>query len=175
MWANPESKGRLGTLSPEERGLPVKEESQGYPSGSGVRAEAPGGRWGTWMGGGARCPHPEAQALRGGRWGTWMGGGVRCPHPEARALRADRLQVQPLHSLHENGALVPLGDALYATGGRWQGMAGDYRVEMEAYDRGRDAWVRLGAMPRLWLYHGASAVFLDVSKWTQPFGPAPEP
>lgn len=152
MWANPESKGRLGTLSPEERGLPVKEESQGYPSGSGVRAEAPGGRWGTWMGGGARCPHPEA-----------------------RALRADRLQVQPLHSLHENGALVPLGDALYATGGRWQGMAGDYRVEMEAYDRGRDAWVRLGAMPRLWLYHGASAVFLDVSKWTQPFGPAPEP
>ncbi|KAI4591388.1 hypothetical protein MJG53_020397 [Ovis ammon polii x Ovis aries] len=84
-------------------------------------------------------------------------------------------KVQPLHSLHENGALVPLGDALYATGGRWQGMAGDYRVEMEAYDRGRDAWVRLGAMPRLWLYHGASAVFLDVSKWTQPFGPAPEP
>ncbi|XP_068818059.1 kelch-like protein 30 [Capricornis sumatraensis] len=84
-------------------------------------------------------------------------------------------KVQPLHSLHENGALVPLGDALYATGGRWQGMAGDYRVEMEAYDRGRDAWVRLGAMPRLWLYHGASAVFLDVSKWTQPFGPDPEP
>ncbi|KAM9692808.1 kelch-like protein 30 [Dama dama] len=84
-------------------------------------------------------------------------------------------KVQPLHSLHENGALVPLGDALYATGGRWQGMAGDYHVEMEAYDRGRDAWVRLGAMPRLWLYHGASAVFLDVSKWTQPFGPAPEP
>ncbi|ELR48293.1 Kelch-like protein 30 [Bos mutus] len=67
-------------------------------------------------------------------------------------------KVQPLHSLHENGALVPLGDALYATG-----------------DRGRDAWVRLGAMPRLWLYHGASAVFLDVSKWTQPFGPTPEP
>ncbi|KAF4022061.1 hypothetical protein G4228_012980 [Cervus hanglu yarkandensis] len=84
-------------------------------------------------------------------------------------------KVQPLHSLHENGALVPLGDALYATGGRWQGMAGDYHVEMEAYDRCRDAWVRLGAMPRLWLYHGASAVFLDVSKWTQPFGPAPEP
>ncbi|XP_043318078.1 kelch-like protein 30 isoform X2 [Cervus canadensis] len=84
-------------------------------------------------------------------------------------------KVQPLHSLHENGALVPLGDALYATGGRWQGMAGDYHVEMEAYDRRRDAWVRLGAMPRLWLYHGASAVFLDVSKWTQPFGPAPEP
>lgn len=105
-----------------------------------------------------------------------MGGWGEVP-PTLRpgVLRADRLQVQPLHSLHENGALVPLGDALYATGGRWQGMAGDYHVEMEAYDRGRDAWVRLGAMPRLWLYHGASAVFLDVSKWTQPFGPAPEP
>ena len=105
--------------------------------------------------------------------GTLDGGWGRVPLTlRPWALRADHPQVQPLHSLHENGAL---GDALYATGGRWQGMAGDYRVEMEAYDRGRDAWVRLGAMPRLWLYHGASAVFLDVSKWTQPFGPAPEP
>nr|XP_006209241.1 kelch-like protein 30 [Vicugna pacos] len=78
-------------------------------------------------------------------------------------------KVQSLHSLHENGALVPLGDALYLTGGRWQGMDGDYHVEMEAYDRRRDAWIRHGALPRLWLYHGASAVFLDVSKWTQPF------
>uniref|UniRef100_A0A8C3YPK6 Kelch like family member 30 n=1 Tax=Catagonus wagneri TaxID=51154 RepID=A0A8C3YPK6_9CETA len=84
-------------------------------------------------------------------------------------------KVQALHSLHENGALVPLGDALYVTGGRWQGMDGDYHVEMEAYDPGRDAWIRHGALPRLWLYHGASAVFLDVSKWTRPFGPAPEP
>uniref|UniRef100_A0A8D1ERU4 Kelch like family member 30 n=1 Tax=Sus scrofa TaxID=9823 RepID=A0A8D1ERU4_PIG len=84
-------------------------------------------------------------------------------------------KVQALHSLHENGALVPLGDALYVTGGRWQGMDGDYHVEMEAYDPGRDAWIRHGALPRLWLYHGASAVFLDVSKWTQPFGPAQEP
>ncbi|XP_066883380.1 kelch-like protein 30 isoform X3 [Kogia breviceps] len=84
-------------------------------------------------------------------------------------------KVQSLHSLHENGALVPLGDALYATGGRWQGMDGDYHVEMEAYDPRRDAWTRLGSLPRLWLYHGASAVFLDVSKWTQPFGPAQEP
>ncbi|KAM5327047.1 kelch-like protein 30 isoform 2-T3 [Glossophaga mutica] len=83
-------------------------------------------------------------------------------------------KVQPLHSLHENGALVPLGEALYATGGRWQGMDGDYHVEMEAYDPGRDAWTRHGALPRLWLYHGASSVFLDVSKWGQPFGPAPE-
>ncbi|XP_058155775.1 kelch-like protein 30 isoform X2 [Dasypus novemcinctus] len=84
-------------------------------------------------------------------------------------------KVQPLHSLHENGALVPLGAALYATGGRWQGLGGDYRVEMEAYDRARDVWTRRGALPRLWLYHGASAVFLDVSKWTRPFGPAQEP
>lgn len=78
-------------------------------------------------------------------------------------------KVQSLHSLHENGALVPLGDVLYLTGGRWQGMDGDYHVEMEAYDRRRDAWIRHGALPRLWLYHGASAIFLDVSKWTQPF------
>lgn len=85
------------------------------------------------------------------------------------------LQVQSQHSLHENGALVPLGDALYVTGGRWQGMEGDYHVEMEAYDTVRDAWTRHGALPRLWLYHGASAVFLDISKWTQPFSPAPEP
>uniref|UniRef100_A0A9L0THD8 Kelch like family member 30 n=1 Tax=Equus caballus TaxID=9796 RepID=A0A9L0THD8_HORSE len=83
-------------------------------------------------------------------------------------------KVQSLHSLHENGALVPLGDALYVTGGRWQGMDGDYHVEMEAYDRGRDAWVRHGALPRLWLYHGASSIFLDISKWTQPFSPAQE-
>ena len=34
IWANPESKGWLGTLSLEERGLPVKEESQGSPGGS---------------------------------------------------------------------------------------------------------------------------------------------
>lgn len=83
-------------------------------------------------------------------------------------------KVQPLHSLHENGALVPLGEALYVTGGRWQGMDADYHVEMEAYDPGRDAWTRHGALPRLWLYHGASSVFLDVSQWGRPFGPAPE-
>ncbi|XP_066201985.1 kelch-like protein 30 [Saccopteryx leptura] len=83
-------------------------------------------------------------------------------------------KVQPLHSLHENGALVPLGGALYATGGRWQGMGGDYHVEMEAYDPRRDAWTRHGALPRPWLYHCASTVFLDVSKWTQPFRAAQE-
>ena len=80
-------------------------------------------------------------------------------------------QVQSQHSLHENGALVPLGDLLYVTGGRWQGMDGDYHVEMEAYDTVRDAWARHGSLPRLWLYHGASTIFLDVSKWTQPFIP----
>ncbi|ELW63547.1 Kelch-like protein 30 [Tupaia chinensis] len=84
-------------------------------------------------------------------------------------------KVQSQHSLHENGALVPLGDTLYVTGGRWQGMDGDYHVEMEAYDTVRDAWTRHGALPRLWLYHGASSIFLDVSKWTRPFGPAQEP
>ncbi|XP_004386553.1 kelch-like protein 30 [Trichechus manatus latirostris] len=83
-------------------------------------------------------------------------------------------KVQPLHSLHENGALVPLGDALYVTGGRWQGMDGDYHVEMEAYDRTGDTWTRHGALPRLWLYHSASAVFLDVAQWTQPFSGALE-
>lgn len=83
--------------------------------------------------------------------------------------------MQPLHSLHENGALVALGDCLYVTGGRWQGLEGDYRVEMEAYDRGRGLWVRHGALPRLWLYHGASTVFLDVAKWTQPFRSRQEP
>ncbi|XP_055235860.1 kelch-like protein 30 isoform X2 [Gorilla gorilla gorilla] len=83
-------------------------------------------------------------------------------------------KVQSQHSLHENGALVPLGDALYVTGGRWQGMEGDYHVEMEAYDTVRDTWTRHGALPRLWLYHGASTVFLDVSKWTQPFSPTQE-
>ncbi|XP_017653466.1 kelch-like protein 30 isoform X1 [Nannospalax galili] len=80
-------------------------------------------------------------------------------------------KVQSQHSLHENGALVSLGDALYVTGGRWQGMDGDYHVEMEAYDTVRDAWARRGSLPRLWLYHGASTIFLDVSKWTQPFNP----
>ncbi|XP_023577819.1 kelch-like protein 30 isoform X1 [Octodon degus] len=84
-------------------------------------------------------------------------------------------KVQSQHSLHENGALVALGDALYVTGGRWQGMEGDYHVEMEAYDTVRDAWTRHGALPRLWLYHGASAIFLDVSRWTQPFSSGLEP
>lgn len=99
------------------------------------------------------------------------------PHPPPSphgALTTAHPQVQSLHSLHENGALVPLSDALYVTGGRWQGMDGDYHVEMEAYDPGRNAWTRHGSLPRLWLYHGACTVFLDVSRWTQPFGPAQE-
>uniref|UniRef100_A0A2K6F015 BTB domain-containing protein n=1 Tax=Propithecus coquereli TaxID=379532 RepID=A0A2K6F015_PROCO len=80
--------------------------------------------------------------------------------------------VQSLHSLHENSALVLLGEALHVTGGRRQGMDGDYHVEMEAYNTMWDAWTRHGALPRLGVYHGASAVFLDVSKWTQPSSPA---
>lgn len=115
----------------------------------------------------------------------WVGRWAGCWHPlrmspghhtlaTHRTLTTDHPQVQSLHSLHENGALVPLGDALYLTGGRWQGMDGDYHVEMEAYDPRRDAWIRHGALPRLWLYHCASTVFLDVSKWTQRFSPAQE-
>ncbi|XP_048200094.1 kelch-like protein 30 isoform X2 [Perognathus longimembris pacificus] len=78
-------------------------------------------------------------------------------------------KVQSQHSLHENGGLVALGDALYVTGGRWQDMGVVYRVEMEAYDTVRDAWARHGALPRLWLYHGAAAIFLDLSTWTRRF------
>lgn len=84
-------------------------------------------------------------------------------------------KVQPLHSLHENGALVVLGEQLLLTGGRWQGLEGDYRVEMEAYEPTRDTWARLGALPRLWLFHGACSLLLDVARWTQPFHPVPEP
>lgn len=136
---------------------------KGGPEGPGVRPQATGvqvPRVGVkWSVGRALPMRPHPEGPRGHHW----------------TLTADGPQVQALHSLHENGALVPLGDALYVTGGRWQGMDGDYHVEMEAYDPGRDAWIRHGALPRLWLYHGASAVFLDVSKWTQPFGPAQEP
>ncbi|KAG8508253.1 Kelch-like protein 30 [Galemys pyrenaicus] len=111
---------------------------------------------------------PRCAALRGALY--LVGDNSKKVHkydPDANLWR----KVQPLHSLHENGALVALGDALYVTGGRWQGLDGDYRVEMEAYDRGRDAWAPRGPLPRAWLYHGAAAVFLDVSKWTRPFGP----
>ncbi|XP_044523613.1 kelch-like protein 30 [Gracilinanus agilis] len=79
-------------------------------------------------------------------------------------------KVQLLHSLHENGGMAALGDKLYVTGGRWQGMDGDYRVEMEVYDGARDVWTRAGALPCLWLYHASSSVFMDVSKWTEHFG-----
>ncbi|XP_028924932.1 kelch-like protein 30 isoform X1 [Ornithorhynchus anatinus] len=78
-------------------------------------------------------------------------------------------KVQLLHSLHENGGMVSLGGKLYVTGGRWQGMDGDYRVEMEVYDCNKDVWTREGALPCLWLYHGSSSIFMDVSKWTEPF------
>ncbi|XP_074048609.1 kelch-like protein 30 [Macrotis lagotis] len=85
--------------------------------------------------------------------------------PEANVWQ----KVQLLHSLHENGGMVPLGDKLYVTGGRWQGMEGDYRVEMEVYDGTKDIWIREGALPCLWLYHSSSSIFMDVSKWTEPF------
>lgn len=153
MWAGEESAG----VSPLKDSLKV-------PGGvvTGSLGEVPGSRTGRWQSSLRVCPAPPegspATALR----------------PRPGALTAAHPQVQSLHSLHENGALVPLGDALYVTGGRWQGMDGDYHVEMEAYDRARDAWTRHGSLPRLWLYHGASTIFLDVSKWTQPFSPAQE-
>ncbi|XP_072474837.1 kelch-like protein 30 [Notamacropus eugenii] len=85
--------------------------------------------------------------------------------PEANVWQ----KVQLLHSLHENGGMVSLGDKLYVTGGRWQGMEGDYRVEMEVYDGAKDVWTREGALPCLWLYHSSSSIFMDVSRWTEPF------
>nr|XP_020844630.1 kelch-like protein 30 isoform X2 [Phascolarctos cinereus] len=85
--------------------------------------------------------------------------------PEANVWQ----KVQLLHSLHENGGMVSLGDKLYVTGGRWQGMEGDYRVEMEVYDGTKNVWTREGALPCLWLYHSSSSIFMDVSKWTEPF------
>ncbi|KYO40367.1 kelch-like protein 30 isoform X1 [Alligator mississippiensis] len=78
-------------------------------------------------------------------------------------------KVQLLHTLHENGGMVPLGGKLFVTGGRWKGMDGDYLVEMEIYDCAKDSWKREGPMPCLWLYHSSSSIFMDTSKWTEPF------
>ncbi|XP_024074371.1 kelch-like protein 30 [Terrapene carolina triunguis] len=78
-------------------------------------------------------------------------------------------KVQLLHTLHENGGMVPLGGKLFVTGGRWKGLDGDYRVEMEVYDCAKDIWTREGALPCLWLYHSSSSIFMDTSKWTEPF------
>ncbi|XP_054692061.1 kelch-like protein 30 isoform X4 [Grus americana] len=80
-----------------------------------------------------------------------------------------RGQVQLLHTLHENGGMVPLGDRLFVTGGHWKGMDGDYRVEMEVYDCTKDLWTREGSLPCLWLFHSSSSIFMDTSKWTEAF------
>ncbi|NXD15236.1 KLH30 protein, partial [Nothocercus nigrocapillus] len=78
-------------------------------------------------------------------------------------------KVQLLHTLHENGGMVPLGDRLFVTGGHWKGMDGDYRVEMEVYDCSKDRWTREGSLPCLWLFHSSSSIFMDTSKWTEAF------
>ncbi|KAM9542930.1 kelch-like protein 30 isoform 2-T2 [Guaruba guarouba] len=78
-------------------------------------------------------------------------------------------KVQLLHTLHENGGMVALGDRLFVTGGHWKGMNGDYRVEMEVYDCAKDLWTREGSLPCLWLFHSSSSIFMDTSKWTEAF------
>lgn len=79
------------------------------------------------------------------------------------------LQVQQLHTLHENGGMIPLGGKLFVTGGHWRGMDGDYQVEMEIYDCTKDIWTQEGGLPCLWLYHNSASIFMDTSKWREPF------
>ncbi|XP_076198060.1 kelch-like protein 30 isoform X4 [Aptenodytes patagonicus] len=90
---------------------------------------------------------------------------VHVYNPEANIWQ----KVQLLHTLHENGGMVPLGDRLFVTGGHWKGMDGDYRVEMEVYDCAKDLWTREGSLPCLWLFHSSSSIFMDTSKWTEAF------
>ncbi|KFQ71960.1 Kelch-like 30, partial [Phaethon lepturus] len=90
---------------------------------------------------------------------------VHVYNPEANIWQ----KVQLLHTLHENGGMVPLGDRLFVTGGHWKGMDGDYRVEMEVYDCTKNLWTREGSLPCLWLFHSSSSIFLDTSKWTEAF------
>ncbi|XP_044290985.1 kelch-like protein 30 isoform X2 [Varanus komodoensis] len=78
-------------------------------------------------------------------------------------------KVQQLHTLHENGGMVPLAGKLFVTGGYWKGMDGDYQVEMEIYDCAKDVWTREGALPCSWLYHSSSSIFMDTSRWKEPF------
>ncbi|XP_028817242.1 kelch-like protein 30 [Denticeps clupeoides] len=78
-------------------------------------------------------------------------------------------KVQFLHTLHENGGLVALGGQLYVTGGHWKGMEGDYGVEVEVYNRASNRWRVECFLPRLWYYSGCCCVFLDPSRWTEPF------
>lgn len=95
------------------------------------------------------------------------GGSKRYPEGPQTALPL--AQVQLLHTLHENGGMVSLGDRLFVTGGHWKGMDGDYRVEMEVYDCAKDLWTWEGSLPCLWLFHSSSSVFMDTSKWTEAF------
>uniref|UniRef100_A0A803VKM9 Kelch like family member 30 n=1 Tax=Ficedula albicollis TaxID=59894 RepID=A0A803VKM9_FICAL len=90
---------------------------------------------------------------------------VHVYNPEANIWQ----KVQLLHTLHENGGMVALGDRLFVTGGHWKGMDGDYRVEMEVYDCTKDHWTCEGSLPCLWLFHSSSSIFMDTSKWTEPF------
>ncbi|NXY79288.1 KLH30 protein, partial [Glareola pratincola] len=90
---------------------------------------------------------------------------VHVYNPEANIWQ----KVQLLHTLHENGGMVPVGDRLFVTGGHWKGMDGDYRVEMEVYDCAKDLWTREGSLPCLWLFHSSSSIFMDTSKWTEAF------
>ncbi|XP_061095898.1 kelch-like protein 30 isoform X2 [Conger conger] len=78
-------------------------------------------------------------------------------------------KVQFLHTLHENGGFVLLGGQLYVTGGHWKGMEGDYGVELEVYNCKTNTWTVECTLPRLWLYSGSCSIFLDPSKWTEPF------
>ncbi|KAM6259212.1 kelch-like protein 30 isoform 3-T3 [Spheniscus humboldti] len=95
---------------------------------------------------------------------------VHVYNPEANIWQ----KVQLLHTLHENGGMVPLGDRLFVTGGHWKGMDGDYRVEMEVYDCTKDLWTREGSLPCLWLFHSSSSIFMDTSKWTEAFQGDPQ-
>ncbi|XP_063195338.1 kelch-like protein 30 isoform X2 [Chroicocephalus ridibundus] len=90
---------------------------------------------------------------------------VHVYNPEANIWQ----KVQLLHTLHENGGMVPVGDRLFVTGGHWKGMDGDYRVEMEVYDCTKDLWMQEGSLPCLWLFHSSSSIFMDTSKWTEAF------
>lgn len=77
------------------------------------------------------------------------------------------LQVQHLHALHENGGLVAMEGRLFVTGGHWQGMEGDYSVEVEAYHPPSDTWQLESFLPRLWFYSGVCSVFLDPARRPQ--------
>ncbi|KAL1023370.1 hypothetical protein UPYG_G00039940 [Umbra pygmaea] len=78
-------------------------------------------------------------------------------------------KVQLLHMLHENGGLVAVDGQLFATGGHWKGMEGDYGVEVEVYNRASNSWKVECFLPRLWFYSGTCSIFLDTSQWSEPF------